>query len=364
MPPSFQSTDEDKEAVRLGSAFSYTPQTSFSRKTTPDALVSVIIPTFNRAEHTCRCIASVLEQDWSSVEIIVIDDHSTDDTPKAIATRYPQQVRLIRAPRRLGPAHLRNIGIRAAAGDFLLFLDSDIVLQRPELIRNQVKRLQNDPTLGQVGGEIPVHLGMSDRARGKRLDRLGNNHPVVSTPSDGGRLCDYLATCNVMVSRQTAWDVGGFDPYFIFGGEDVDFGWRIRRRLGRRNLVDFRLSAHHHHAVTGRYPDETMRYHLTRVRFNLKHFEPLHNVCLLWIDGFRAWFFYGVLLPKLAIKRMRNEPIVPDNLLGGWNLIRAYLPNIRRYGRIRNSRITDFLAPEEMRRYEQWIERTSEAHAT
>jgi hypothetical protein len=71
-----------------------------------------------------------------------------------------------------------------------------------------------------------------------------------------------------------------------------------------------------------------------------------------------------LLLPKLAIKRMRNEPIVRDNLLGGWNLIRAYLPNVRRYGRIRNSRTTDFLAPDEMRRYEQWIERTSEAHAT
>ena len=332
-------------------------------KDQPAFLVSVIIPTFNRAEHTCRCIASVLEQDWPAVEIVVVDDHSTDDTPNTVAARYPQ-VRLIRAPRRLGPAHLRNIGIRAAAGDFLLFLDSDVVLQRPSLIRDQVMRLQDDPTLGQVGGEIPVHLGISDRARGKRLDRLGNNHPVVSTPSDGGRLCDYLATCNVMVRRQTAWDVGGFDPYFIFGGEDVDFGWRIQRRLGLRNLVDFRLSAHHLHAATGRYPDETMRYHLTRVRFTLKHFEPLHNVFLLWIDVLRAMVFYGLLLPKLVIKRMRNEPIVRDNLLGGWNLIRAYLPNVRRYGRIRNSRTTDFLAPEEMRRYEQWIERTSEAHAS
>lgn len=326
-------------------------------------LVSVVIPTFNRAEHTCRCIASVLEQDGAAVEIIVVDDHSTDDTPQVVAARYPQ-VRLIRASRRFGPAHLRNIGIRAAAGDFLSFLDSDIVLQRPGLIRDQVMRLQDDPTLGQVGGEIPVHLGISDRARGKRLDRLGNNHPVVSTPSDAGRHCDYLATCNVMVRRKTAWAVGGFDPYFIFGGEDVDFGWRIRHRLGLCNLVDYRLSAHHCHAATGRYPDETMRYHLTRVRFNLKHFEPLHNMGLFWIDVLRAIAFYALMIPKLGIKTLRKEPIVPDNILGGWNLIRAYFPNLRRYGRIRGSRTTDFLAPEEMNRYEKWIERTSEAHAT
>ena len=74
------------------------------------------------------------------------------------------------------------------------------------------------------------------------------------------RECTYLATCNCMVRKDVAFEVGGFDPYYEFGGEDVDFGYRILSK-GYSNQVCFAVGVHHHRSVHGRYPDETLRYH-------------------------------------------------------------------------------------------------------
>jgi glycosyltransferase involved in cell wall biosynthesis len=85
-------------------------------------LVSVVIPSHNYGRFLGRAIESVLAQQYSSIELIVIDDGSTDDT-FAVANRYPIS-RCIQQ-RNLGPSEARNRGLEAAGGDFILFLDAD-----------------------------------------------------------------------------------------------------------------------------------------------------------------------------------------------------------------------------------------------
>ena len=75
-------------------------------------LVSVIIPAYNVAEHIAEAIDSVLGQDYPKVEIVVIDDGSTDDTAEVIATRYPQAILIRKANG--GAASARNAGIQAS----------------------------------------------------------------------------------------------------------------------------------------------------------------------------------------------------------------------------------------------------------
>jgi glycosyltransferase involved in cell wall biosynthesis len=86
-------------------------------------LISVIIPTFNRARLLKKAIESVLNQSYQNFELIIIDDGSTDDTDK-IVSEYSGRAAYIKQNNK-GPAAARNLGIEISRGDFIAFLDSD-----------------------------------------------------------------------------------------------------------------------------------------------------------------------------------------------------------------------------------------------
>ena len=316
--------------------------------------VSVIIPSYNRKDDLRRCVDSVLLQESVSIEIVIVDDCSEDDTVVFLRSNY-KSVRVISCSRRFGPSHLRNIGLKAAKGSFVLFLDSDVVLPEKDIVKKMVKIMSASPNIGELGGEIPVYRGIMDQAIGKRRDFFGKNHDVISKKGARSNYqlkdCTYLATCNCMVRKSVALDVGGFDPYYKFGGEDADFGYRILMK-GYLNRVCFKAGVHHHRSFAGRYSDETFRYHRTRVRFNLKHFSFLRNSVIGTGDLLTAVLFYFLLGPKILFKKIRHIPIVPENYLGGWFLIKAYIDHLPEYRGLRKRKFVDFLNDEEMEKFE------------
>ena len=317
-------------------------------------LVSVIIPSYNRRHDLCRCIDSVLQQEFEKMEIMVVDDCSEDDTREFLRLNYPH-VRFISCVRRYGPSHLRNLGLRESKGEFILFLDSDVTLPRTDIVRQMVEAVSRDGGIGEIGGEIPVYLGVRNEARGKRRDFFGKNHDVISKRSEEAENqmeeCTYLATCNCMVRKKVAFEVGGFDPYFKFGGEDADFGYRILKK-GYTNKVEFKVGVHHHRSATGRYLDETFRYHSTRVRFNLKHLSAGRNLFIFSVDFFSFLIFYLLLAPKILVKKIKNDELVPENYFGGWYLMKAYKVNLGKFAEIKRLRAVNFLSKEEMNRFE------------
>ncbi len=106
-------------------------------------LVSVIIPTFNRGWILREAIDSVLDQDYQNVELIVVDDGSTDDTP-AILSAYGEKIVVLRQ-QNAGVSAARNSGIRAATGHLISFLDSDD-LWLPQKLSCQVDFFCTHPT--------------------------------------------------------------------------------------------------------------------------------------------------------------------------------------------------------------------------
>lgn len=121
--------------------------TNYDRKNAPNTrnntkyepgLVSVIIPTYNRAKHISKAIDSVLAQTYKSYEIIVIDDGSTDDTRQVLAS-YEGRIKYI-YQENSGHAPARNTGIRAATGKWVAFLDSDDTWL-PEKLSKQIEIL-------------------------------------------------------------------------------------------------------------------------------------------------------------------------------------------------------------------------------
>ena len=113
--------------------------------------VSVIIPTFNRGNYVAQAIDSVLQQTEKDIEVIVVDDDSTDNT-REIVESYQDKVHYIHTEHG-GPAHARNVGLKNAQGEYIAFLDSDD-LYFPYKVKLQVSLLKKYPEIGMVCTEL------------------------------------------------------------------------------------------------------------------------------------------------------------------------------------------------------------------
>ena len=315
-------------------------------------LVSIIIPTRDRRGELVECLDSIERQDYPHVEVVVVDDHSEDDTAEYVSANHPS-VRLIVAERRRQPSFLRNLGLRAADGEFVLFLDSDSELPRPDSLSTMVQVLRDHPDVAVLGGEIKVRGGRSDEAYGRNVRFNGETCPVAASAETPEALvdCDYVATCNCFGRAEDMRRVGGFDPYFGFGGEDVDFVLRVAR--GRRCCVSYATAVKHKQSPRGRNPDETYRYHFARVRQQLKNAPAGRFLAGLLYDLARVVLFYVLLVPKLIVKLALRQKVRRENFVGGYLVLKAYWANLRRLGKIRAARRMDFLSDECMAAFDK-----------
>jgi glycosyltransferase involved in cell wall biosynthesis/tetratricopeptide (TPR) repeat protein len=126
--------------------------------------VSLIIPTYNRAEYLEEALDSALMQTYKNLEIIVVDDGSTDDTPR-ILQKYRDKVKII-TQENWGVSRALNYGILASTGEYISWLSSDDVYT-PEKIERTVAELHADPELGMVYSDyyyIDDHSNIAQRA--------------------------------------------------------------------------------------------------------------------------------------------------------------------------------------------------------
>ena len=133
--------------------------------TRPDAdLVSVIIPVRNGVPFVGEAIASALAQDHPAIEVLVVDDASTDGTATWVHTRFGDRVRVLSRRDHAGPSAARNHGIAAAQGVFLQFLDADDTLP-PSKIARQIDRLRREAAQVAVATTIDAGSGAARRVR-------------------------------------------------------------------------------------------------------------------------------------------------------------------------------------------------------
>lgn len=187
--------------------------------------VSVVIPVRNRPRAIDACLAAIAQLDYprDHLEIVVVDDASTDETPSIVehwAARLP--LRLIRMPSPAGPSACRNRGAAEAAGEVLAFTDSDC-LPEPTWLRDLVPELRI-PGVAAAGGAI---LPAAEESWLQRYEAVrsplyqGRTRAVVRPRSP----VPYLATANLIIRRCCFLAAGGFAE--IHPGEDVDLIWRL-----------------------------------------------------------------------------------------------------------------------------------------
>ena len=184
-----------------------------------ESLVSVIVPSYNHAIYLPDAVDSVLNQTYSRVEVIVVDDGSTDNT-REVAACYGDRVRY-EFQSNQGLAAARNTGMRLVSGDFVVFLDADDLLL-PTMIERGLKRFDARPEAGVVQcGSIYASADLSDQS-------------WKVTPTYEGLLFDTFAhhiplPCHSMLFRLPVLrDVGSFDAT-IDACEDWDVWLRIAR---------------------------------------------------------------------------------------------------------------------------------------
>lgn len=114
---------------------------------------SVIIPTYNRANVIGRAIKSVLAQSFDNLELLIVDDGSTDNTVNAIAGFADKRIRYIKHEHNKGQNFARNTGVMAATGQYVAFLDSDDEWAG-DMLQKVYNKFKSDPELGCVYSRI------------------------------------------------------------------------------------------------------------------------------------------------------------------------------------------------------------------
>lgn len=187
--------------------------------------VSVIIPTYNRANLLERAIQSVLSQTHPVHEIIVVDDGSTDNT-KTVVSKYAGKVQYI-FQQNAGPSAARNRGIKVATGDWITFLDSDDEWF-PEKIERQLSVIEKHPELKWCACNLE-----SQNESGYQSRQIPSD--ISQNLAKSGYFKDYFEVASrgiafqvvgMMVSKNTLDIMEGFDERLI-NGEDEDLWWRI-----------------------------------------------------------------------------------------------------------------------------------------
>ncbi|MEV6815042.1 glycosyltransferase [Micromonospora sp. NPDC051296] len=184
------------------------------------SLVSVIVPNYNYARALHLCLDSLRAQTYPRLEIIVVDDCSTDDS---VAVAEAHGARVVRTPSNSGPAAARNLGAAVAEGEILFFVDSDVAAH-PDAVANAVDLLTADPSIGAVCGNYdPVPL-----IRDSLLEEYRCLQQSYWLIADEGRIMT-LYTALLAIPARVFHEIGPFNPR-LRETENADYGMRLAQR--------------------------------------------------------------------------------------------------------------------------------------
>ena len=292
--------------------------------------ISVIIPTFNRAEMVCRCVQSILDTEWPELEVIVVDDCSPDDTMNKVKERFGDKVKYIRNERNSFQAVSRNNGAKIATGDYLFFLDDDNVVDRRIFIE-MTQAFSENAKLGLVA-PMAVHMRPGKNnviwSLGSDFNRWTSqpkdycpNLPVAELPGSPASYPTSYYPNGFMVPRKIFDAVGGFDEKYVQIFEESDFGWKIREAGYDEIVLTTARTEHHGFLEPGCVPElrqlgiekpyRTYCFARNRLRFARKHFSLLQIASVALVFAPLSAVYYGLV----AIKNKR--PIIAWSYLKG-----------------------------------------------
>ena len=189
-------------------------------------LVSVIIPVYNGEKTIRKTLDSALNQSWSNIEIIVVDDGSSDGTVEILKS-YGDQINYFRQANQ-GVSAARNLGIDNAKGAYIAFLDADDVWISSK-VAYQIEVFNKYPEVQLCYCKTEFNVTDFDLVLSK-MKNENIDKPTIKVYNDLSHifLNPFLSTSSVMVNADTAKTIDGFDRGLITA-EDIDFYFRVCR---------------------------------------------------------------------------------------------------------------------------------------
>jgi len=188
--------------------------------------ISIIIPTHNRSSLLKRAAESVLNQNYSNLEIIIIDDASTDDTKEVIQSINDKRIVYIRNSTNKGANFSRNTGLKKSTGEYIAFLDDDDYYSDETKLKKQVELFHENKNLVFCG------CGYFDKSTGKK------RFPVVKGNISEKLLLNYsdIETSTILIKSKTIEKIGFLDEK-LPSEQNHDFFYRISKK-GEFDFID------------------------------------------------------------------------------------------------------------------------------
>lgn len=262
---------------------------------------SIVIPAFDREREILRAVDSCLAQSFSSYEVVVVDDGSTDGTAAAVETRWDSRVRLVRHPANRGVCSARNTGVRASAGKWIVFLDSDDELRPDCLARVFEATTSAAPDIGRFGFVYDFYDGRM------------SPYPVCSATLDYVAWLRWIdrARCSdaLWVTRRVCFDTCMMPETFALEfSYHLNFAKAFQSKLIPEHLAIVhttatnRLSSRSHSADTGR---------------ERRLLEQIDDLALLFANHGEALSTYSPRLYSAAMRRHAAFSILAGKTLRG-----------------------------------------------
>lgn len=275
-----------------------------------------MIVSYNTAADLRKCLESAREA-FADVETVVVDNGSTDGSRKMVLTDFPR-VRLVDNPGNPGYASACNRGIAATSQPYVFILNSDVEFLSDGL-EAVLDHMDSDPGIGALGPMVLNSDGsaqMSCRRFPSMLENLvhgflgevwpGNpftsSYQMKEMCRDESCEVDWVSGAAMLLRREAARRVGGFDESYFMYVEDVDICWRLRE-AGYRVVYDPAMRLLHHIGRTSSQQSVRMLYHHHRSMFIFfrKRYSGLRGLLLLPVitAGLAGRFILTVLLRRL-----------------------------------------------------------------
>lgn len=264
----------------------------------PRPLVTVVIPCYNQARYLGDAIRSVLQQTYRNIEVMVIDDGSTDDT-RVVAESFPE-VKYVYQPNK-GLSAARNAGMARGSGLFFVFLDADDVLYDSAVGLNATYLLENPSWAFVSGGHDKVD---------EWLYPLEEQDAVAKVPSNPYQELlqgNYIGMHGAVMYRCRVFDKFQFDTS-LAACEDYDMYFKVARTYPvgahRQKIAAYRQHDANMSADYGRMLKNVLKVH-GRQRPLLRNAEERAG----WKKGIRVWErYYATLLYRRRFTAIESEP--------------------------------------------------------
>ena len=198
-----------------------------------DKTVSVIIPVFNSRERIAACLQAVFRSSFKPLDVIVVDDGSTDDSA-AISRRFP--CRVIQLEKQSGPGAARNAGARIASADILFFLDSDILIE-PDTLSLIMNSFRDRPEISGLFCSYQKDTIPSNFC--STYKNLLHHFIHQTSKEEASTFCGGFGA----LTKDAFLSVGGFDESYT-ALEDVELGYRLML-AGHRIFLNKRIQVTH-----------------------------------------------------------------------------------------------------------------------